>query len=101
MQEVAPQHTIYHTVIVRKRQVHFMTDGNCISFRCLYDSRFLLNVSHSQDSYLRLIYDRCAEKALKLVIVNVPPSISSGINLLSRALIANESMATANPLRFK
>lgn len=65
MQEVAPQHTIYHTVIVRKRQVHFMTDGNCISFRCLYDSRFLLNVSHSQDSYLRLIYDRCAEKALK------------------------------------
>ena len=65
MQEVAPQHTIYHTVIVRKRQVHFMTDGNCISFRCLYDSRFLLNVSHSQDSYLRLINYRCTSHALE------------------------------------
>ena len=61
MQEVTTQHTVYHPMIVRQGKIHFMTNSNRITFRCLHNSRFLFNVSHSQNSYLRLIYNRRTE----------------------------------------
>ena len=52
VQEVASQHTVNYTMVIRQGQIHLMTDSNRITFRCLYYGRLLLNISHSQNGNL-------------------------------------------------
>ncbi len=41
MQEVTAQHSVYYPMVIRQREVHFMTNSNRVAFRSFYDSRFL------------------------------------------------------------
>ena len=66
-------------MVIRKGQIHLMTDGYHIPFWGLYYSRLLLDVSYSQDSYLRLIDDRCTEQRLECTEVRNRKSATGNI----------------------
>ena len=89
--EAAPKHAVDHTVIVAVAQEHHVAHGDDVSVFGFEHGRPLPNGTERQDPHLRLVDDGVPitlPKVPTLLMVYVPPAMSSGDSLPSLARLA-------------